>query len=58
MQQAIPVVVRCEEWVCSSLTAVITGSNTAEGMDICRLGWGLSDEMIVSFRGVKICAVV
>ena len=35
VQQTIPVVVRSEEWVCSSLIAGITGSNTAEGMDVC-----------------------
>lgn len=35
VQQAIPVVVRSKEWVCSSLVAGITGSNTAEGMDVC-----------------------
>ena len=33
--QAIPVVVRSKEWVCSSLIAGITGSNTAEGMVVC-----------------------
>jgi hypothetical protein len=35
VQQVIPLVVRSKEWVCSSLIAGITVSNTAEGMDVC-----------------------
>jgi len=59
VHQAIPVVVRSKEWVCSSLIAGITGSNTAEGMDVCLVfvayyvGRGLCDEIIVRLEEFK-----